>query len=80
MHILQVAADVVYSGVAQEDASKVLLTDGGHALRIGQELNLKQFCLQVVHEPDDRATHRRSAERIWHHKLSKWQGQLHRLQ
>lgn len=50
-NILQVSADIVHVGVAKENPSKVFLTDGGHALRVGEELYLKQFCLQVIHEP-----------------------------
>lgn len=49
--VLQVSADIVHVGVAKENPSKVFLTDGGHALRVGEELYLKHFCLQVVHEP-----------------------------
>lgn len=67
MHILQVAADVVHSGVAQKNSGKVLLTDGSHAFRIGKELNLKDFCLQVVHESVERRRCRCSAEWTCHH-------------
>ncbi len=56
-HILKVACDVLHCGVTQQDPSEVFLTDGGHSLGIAEELNLKDFCLQVVHE---------SADRVWH--------------
>lgn len=54
-HILKIACNVLHCGVAQQDTSKVFLTDGGHSLGITEELNLKDFCLQVVHESADRA-------------------------
>lgn len=50
-HVLQIAADVVHVGVAEEDAGKVFLTDGGEASGVGEELDLQHLCLQVVHEP-----------------------------
>lgn len=50
-NILQVSADIVHIGVAKKDPSEVLLADGGHAFGVGEELYLKQLCLQVVHEP-----------------------------
>ena len=31
-YVVQVATDVLYGGVTQKDAGKVLLADGGHAL------------------------------------------------
>lgn len=48
--VLQVSADVVHVGVAEEDPSKVLLADGGHAFGVGEELDLEDLRLQVVHE------------------------------
>lgn len=50
-HVVQIRADVVHVGVAKEDPSEVFLADGGQALGVGEELYLKQLCLQVVHEP-----------------------------
>lgn len=50
-HVLQVAADVVHVGIAQENPGKVFLTDGGEAPGVGEELNLQHLRLQVVHEP-----------------------------
>lgn len=58
-HILQIAADVVHVGVAEEDPGKVLLADGGQASRVGEELNLQHLCLQVVHEPARRRRRKR---------------------
>lgn len=49
--VLQVSADVVHVGVAEEDPGKVFLADGGHAFGVGEELYLEHLCLQVVHEP-----------------------------
>ncbi len=51
-HILQIAADIFYVSVAQQDSCKVLLTDGGHAFGIGQELNLQHLSLQIIHESE----------------------------
>lgn len=70
MHILQVAADVVHSGVPQKDPCKILLAYGGHAFCIGKELNLKYFCLQVVHESAKRERCRCSGEMTCHHTMS----------
>lgn len=64
MYILQVAADVVNSGVSQKNPGKVLLTNGGQAFGIGKELNLKYLCLQVVHESAERQRHICIAERV----------------
>lgn len=49
-NVLQVSADVVHLGVAEEDAGEVLLADGGHAFGVGEELDLEHLRLQVVHE------------------------------
>lgn len=66
-HVLQVAADVVHVGVAEEDPGKVLLTDGREASGVGEELNLQHLCLQVVHEP----AQERRRQRKWKRKR-KW--------
>lgn len=50
-YVLQIPTDVVHVGEAKEDPSKVFLADGGQASGVGEELYLKQLCLQVVHEP-----------------------------
>lgn len=50
-HILHIPADVIHVCVAKKNASKVFLTDSGHAFGVGEELNLKHLRLQVVHEP-----------------------------
>lgn len=50
-HVLQVPADVVHVGVAEEDPSEVFLADGGQASGVGEELDLQHLGLQVVHEP-----------------------------
>lgn len=71
MYILQVAADVVDSGVSQKDPGKILLANGGHAFRIGKEFNLKYFCLQVVHKSAERRKCTRIAERTCQHLMSK---------
>ena len=55
LHILHVAADVIYGGVAQEDLGEILHADGGQALGVAEELDLKHLCLQVVHEAAERA-------------------------
>lgn len=60
-HVLQIAADVVHIGVAEEDPGKVFLTDGGEASGVGEELNLQHLCLQVVHEP----AHGKGRKRKW---------------
>lgn len=67
-HVLQVlqSADVVHLGVAKEDLSKVFLADGGHAFGVGEELYLKHFCLQVVHEPGG-ARRTAAADKKCHH-------------
>lgn len=64
-HVVQIPADVVHVGVAKEDPSKVFLADSGQAFGVGEELYLKQLCLQVVHEPGGA---RRTADRKRHHQ------------
>lgn len=51
-HIFQVAAYVLYIGVSQEDASEILLADGGHAFGVGQKLDLQHLGLEVIHKPE----------------------------
>lgn len=62
-HVLQIAADVVHVGVAEEDAGKVFLTDGGEASGVGEELNLQHLSLQVVHEPAQERRRKRKWKR-----------------
>lgn len=51
-HIFQVAAYVLYVGVAQQDASEILLADGGHAFGVRQKLDLQHLGLEVIHKPE----------------------------
>lgn len=51
-HVFQVAAYVFHVGVSQEDASKILLADGGHAFAVSQKLDLQHLGLEVVHKPE----------------------------
>lgn len=49
--ILQVGADVLHIGETQQNFGEVFFTDGGHPLRVGQELNFQHLGLKVVHKP-----------------------------
>lgn len=68
-HVLQISADIIHVGVAEEDPCKVFLADGGQASGVGEELDLKHLCLQVVHEPAEEEemphTHQHRSK-TWH--------------
>lgn len=68
--IFQIPADIVHVGVAEKDLSKVFLADGGQAFGVGEELYLKQLCLQVVHEPGE-ARRTAASDKKRHHQHQK---------
>ena len=68
--VFQIPADIVHVSVAEEDLSEVFLADGGQASGVGEELYLKQLCLQVVHEPGE-ARRMAAADRKRHHQHQK---------